>query len=414
MKEGCERSYDLASNKSVSTDEDDLPYTFKWLKSMYAGNDFELDTDEEAEIIFHNIYYSYQSLHEQTCSLEFVPIRSNISSIYVKRSDDANFSIIWNTSYWELFSKFCNFLTIMNNEDIKNIASTFGVTDANIFETLFSDIYLYLAEKHKRSDSILSNRCRENADKHKKKSTSIVVWNDKRADDIVFLGKMFAMHHEFEHILFELAGEAEYNAYNTEYFIALLKNYRDICDQEYSADEKIHDYTKNEYLERLDKLIMGNDSWEGVREELFCDWGAFAQMVNLQQIAYRLDPANAMCNAVVAAKIYNMFRTWLYIAEYYAEESSSYYEKCVPLEDSMRLIYNGFHKKADEIEFRQVLSHRLILFHLQCNYENASVFSEQEWRSIVEGANPYVENYQKYIVPMNRILEQECLNTNSK
>lgn len=383
------------------------PRVYDFLQKLYAAYELQLDSDPYANSYFKALYDYYDAFDDQNDIIEFAPIRSNNGKIQVMYPKDKGYySIIWDSTLWDLYGKFC---AALNSLREKNYWVLCLCSDQPVVETLefmLSEIYAYLKKYFMNTDSRLSAWCGQAAFNHKKKSKIEFPADGGIGKGYFVLGKIYVMHHEFEHILSDMEIESENNESNRNDFQIILSRYKEMIED--SEAEKIHGYTKEEYVDRLNKLIEGEGRWGALQNELFCDVQAFLEMITAQQILADLSAEDAIINAILGAKIYNLFRTLVFIARYYTEKGSYYKDQGFSQIECAKAIFNETHLNEDDVEFRQVVGHLLNIEYLR-DMEKRGWFSAQDFRLFDTCADEFIDVYQKSFVAINQVLQQEFI-----
>ena len=387
--------------------ETQQPRVYGFLQRSYATYELQMDSDPYANSYFDALYDYYDAFDDQNDIIEFVPIRSNNGKIQVMYpKDKSNYSIIWDSTHWDLFGKFC---AALNSLREKNYWMISLISDQPVVETvefMLSEVYTYLNKYFLNTDSRLSAWCGQAAYDHKKKSTIEFPADGGIGKSYLDVSKIYVMHHEFEHILSDMEIESENNVYNRYDFQIILFRYKEMIED--SEAEKIHGYTKEEYVDRLNKLIEGEGRWGALQNELFCDAQAFLEMITSQQIIAGLSAKDAIINAILGAKIYNLFRTLVFIARYFTEKGSYYKDQGFSPIECAEAIYNDTHLNEDDVEFRQVVGHLLNIEYLR-DMASQGRFSAQDFRQFATCADEFINVYQKFFVVINQVLQHEFI-----
>ena len=377
---------------------------FADLEVLYADNDLRLDTDPEFIMLFQALCDYYTAFNEKQDLLAFLPIRSNIGKVFtLYPMNKTYYAIIWDMEYWELFETFCEFLLFLTYGQIDILNYLFENVAEFVRESIVAKLYSFISKKYEKTNTNFSRWCK---DIEKEKTKGNLHFDDSRLrmpGEYIWFGKTYVMLHEFEHIYKELGLEEDIREIDNKGFDQLLRRVLFHIENSLADGEEIHGYSKTEYKERLGRIIKNDLVWVQLREELFNDWKAFFELVSFQMEYAGKGKEEAIHNACVGEKVYNMFRTWLYIPIRYAEEGLHYKGKGLSSEECAKRIYDDLHEYEDEIEFRQVLNQLLVEEYMK---EFTTIENCQE---TVSHARKLIKTYQVYIRPSLIQFQQEFL-----
>lgn len=392
-------------------DDENAIQIFELLQVLYADSELSVSTDETFESVFYEICEFYNALDINKKNITFVPIQSNEGKIYTLHEENSDvYAIVWDYEYWDFFKYFCCLLIDIIKYEQGNLLNMTIDTlierdyKSTIMETLLWKTYRFMSNRYCTANPKLSQYFNKMSDRYREKG--IIGYNELYGNGyaLVYLGKLYAMLHEMEHIFWELDFKNSSVDFDT-FMSLLLIHMRSIKSNDI---EKIHDYSKQEYIKKFQELLKGTNEWGDLRIELFYDFKAFCEMLVFQEHFSEKTMTSRIKDSIISAKVFNMFRTYLFVVSYFIDTSLKYKEKGLKGEQCIQKVYDEFHQTADEVEFRQVLNHCIELLYL-CVCENNNTISEIEYRQIESCADSYIDAYQKYILEVTKFIQIEFL-----
>ncbi len=386
---------------------------FQLLRILYANNELHVSCDKEFEAVFKVICEFYDVLNLNKEKIAFLPIRSNRGRIFTLHPESCDFyAIVWDSEYWEFFQFFCSILLefIKQEQNSLNdviVGQILGQKYEHIIlNTLIYRTYIFLSNRYCKTNPDLSLYFKSAIERYRKKSEiKYTADSDENMHALVYLGKLYVMFHEMEHIFEDL--DSQITSEDFEEFKRLLFVYWLFVKE--NTNESIHDYSKEEYLDRLGKLIDGKNEWENLCSELFNDIKAFYEMLVFQEYLCNKQMMQRIKDSLIGSKVYNMFRTYLYLVSYFAEKSMEYKKRGMKGIECIHAIKKELHQAVDEVEYRQVLNQYIQLFYLVQFKENG-ILSDEEYNQIQLCTEPYIDAYQNYIRIANIVMQNEIIN----
>ena len=380
---------------------------FSVLQKLYADNTLHLDYEDDFHQLFDALCCFYEVLSVNRNKIAFISVRSSKGRVFTLRPPDGSYyAIIWDNSYWTLFESFCNTLAFFMSEDRKALQLFTNNGDQSIIESLLADLYTFLGTRYQLSDPSFATWCHATAQKHAQGGNILIKPSQEVGRTCCYLGKMYVLHHELEHIFWDLNMEDDVNSEDYNSVRLLLQKYKEEIEANHSGNH--HDYQKAEYLQRLDDLMDGLDNWAHLYMELYFDFKAFYEMATFQEYAQNRNKIVALHDALIGSKVLNMFRTWLYIATHCIEEGLYYHEKGLTGEECAFEINKNIHEGTDEIEFRHVLNHSLSITYLN-ELRKQGQITNTEFSQLQHCAEPFISAYQNHLRTANLAIQIEYL-----
>ena len=366
------------------------------IDALYSGFDYSESSDPDAEALFNGLVKALITLDTNKQKLFFHVFRSSFGKIWSCPSDDEEmFSILWDTTQWELFDSFL---------DVIISATVFDSLSPPIFsekhcafqvQKLIFHSFSYFYEKY-QNNYIFRDFFRKVKEQVSLFSNVPNCFTDimhQTKQELLFYAKMFVLLHEFEHILTRLCPEI--HAHDLHF---LLDQF--LCDQiEYTKDcQKVRGMPIQEYHAGLNKLINPpSKDWEDQKEEIYGDLHAFTEMIACEKYNKAIkDHIENIPAMIISVKTYCMFRTFITIPEFLVDQFNEEYSGTIT-HDQLNKNMKEFEEK--EIELRQATLYDMTMaYYKYYTEEDKAVEGTRIFTGMM--VSSFISTYRKSIQPL--------------
>ena len=388
----------------------DLQRIQQTLRDVYSDSDLLFETDETIEEWFAQLCSFYTSLNNHQDKIKFVCLRSHEGRVYTTKIG-AFQVVVWDQSYWDLFLAFCLALEgLLRYKQDPSYASmmdliTGGTQVTCLLNMLVSSTCTFFRNHYNKTNPAFA-LCFEAIENTVCKGAQLDLDPQVTQSPLADCGKLYALLHETIHMFTELKEEDHKIGY--EPFLNLIKLHIEIMRQQNFVER--HGYTKQEYIDRLEKLLNGDGSWGALRLELYNDFMAFYEMLVFQSYGTDKPKEDILLDTVLGAKGFNLFHTYLYMIAHIIELGLKYKWQGLYGNDLIDAVNREIKQNADEVEFRHVLNRQLEHLFLEMNAQEFGIAQALLNRSEM-CVEPMIDTYQTSIrevaCMMQRAITQE-------
>lgn len=383
----------------------DLQRIQQTLRDVYADSNLLFETDTMIEEWFAGLCDFYTSLNKHQNQMKLVCLRSHEGRVYTTKIGEFQV-IVWDQSYWDLFLAFC--LTLEGLLQCKQellYASMMDLFTGNtqvtcLLNLLVSSTCTFFGNRYNKMNPTFAS-CFVEIENTVCKDTQLRLNPQGARSPLADCGKLYALLHETIHVFTELKEDDHKAGYES--FLNLIKLYIKITRQQNFVEQ--HGYTKQEYIDRLEKLLEEDGSWKAMRLELYNDFMAFYEMLVFQNYCTDKPKEGILIDTILGAKGFNLFHTYLYMIAHIIELGLVYKRQGLYGNALIDAVNREIKQNTDEVEFRHVLNRQLEHLFLQINAQKFGI-SQDLLNHSEMCVEPMIDIYQTSIREMACMMQR--------